>query len=79
MKEIDTGELKEWLSRQDVYTLHHLVRRKFKQPMVIAFSENYQWDMDSANMNKYKEFNEGYFLYSLIFYKNFIYIPYEKI
>ena len=57
---ISRGEIKNWLRKQEVYTLHCPVRRKFKRPVVIAFSENYQWDTDTANMVKYKEFNQGY-------------------
>ena len=48
MKEdITRAEIKDWSSKQEVYTL---ARRKFKRPVVIAFSENYQWDSDTANI-----------------------------
>ena len=43
-------KLKIWLSKQDTYTSHRPVRRKFRRPKVIAFSRNYQWDSDTANM-----------------------------
>ena len=56
-EDITRGEIKDWLWKQEVYT-HHPVRRKFKRPMVIAFTEKYQWDTDTANMVKYKEFNQ---------------------
>ena len=59
-QDITSGQIKDWLRKQEVYTLHRPVRRKFKRPVVIASSENYQWDTDTANMNKYKEFNQGY-------------------
>ena len=50
-KIISRSEIKDWLSKQDAYTLHHPVRRKFKRPVIIAFCENYQWDTGTANMN----------------------------
>ena len=44
--------LKKWLSMQESYTSHHPVIRDFKRPRVLAFSLNYQWDSDMANMVK---------------------------
>ena len=52
--------LKKWLSMQESYTSHHPVIRDFKRPRVLAFSLNYQWDSDTANMVKYKDYNDGY-------------------
>ena len=34
--------------------------------MVITFTENYQWDTDTANMVKYKEFNQGYGYFAVL-------------
>ena len=39
---------------------HHPVVRSFRRPRVLAFSLNYQWDGDTANMLKYKDYNDGY-------------------
>ena len=50
-KEIKPKKLKVWLSKQEAYTSHFPVRRKFQRPRVLAFSKNYQWDTDTANMN----------------------------
>ena len=52
--------LKKWLSMQESYTSHHPVVRNFSRPRVLAFSLNYQWDSDTANMVKYKDSNDGY-------------------
>ena len=52
--------LKKWLSMQESYTSHHPVIRDFKRPRVVAFSLNYQWDSDTANMVKYRDYNDGY-------------------
>ena len=36
------------------------VRRHFKRPRVLAFSPNYQWDSDTANMVSYQKHNDNY-------------------
>ena len=52
--------LKRWLSMQEAYTSHHPVNRVFRRPRVLAFSLNYQWDTDTGNMVKYRDYNDGY-------------------
>ena len=52
--------LKKWLSMQEAYTSHHPVNRVFRRPRVLAFSLNYQWDTDTGNMVKYRDYNDGY-------------------
>ena len=59
-KNIKPKKLKVWLSKQEAYTSHYPARRKFQRPRVLAFSKNYQWDTDTANMNQYKKYNDGY-------------------
>ena len=49
-----------WLAKQEAYTSHHPVRRRFKRPKVLSFSKNYQWDTDTANMVKYRKSNDNY-------------------
>ena len=36
------------------------MRRHFKRPCVLAFSKNYQWDSDTANMVSYEKENDNY-------------------
>ena len=48
------------MSKQEAYTSFFPSKRRFKRPRVIAFYKNYQWDTDTANMTKYKDYNEGY-------------------
>ena len=59
-KEIKPKKLKVWLSKQEAYTSHFPAGRKFQRPRVLAFSKNYQWDTDTANMNRYRDYNDGY-------------------
>ena len=59
-KKISRKDIRIWLSKQESYTAHCPVRRRFKRPRVLAFYKNYQWDTDTANMVKYKKQNDGY-------------------
>ena len=52
--------LKKWLSKQETYTTFRPARRTFQRPKVLAFTKNYQWDSDTANMVKYKSDNNEY-------------------
>ena len=52
--------LKKWLSKQETYTTFRPARRTFQRPKVLAFTKNYQWDSDMANMVKYKSDNNEY-------------------
>ena len=45
---------------QEAYTSHHPVNRVFRRLRVLAFSLNYQWDTDTGNMVKYRDYNDGY-------------------
>ena len=60
---------------QEVYTSHHPVNRVFKHSRVLAFSLNYQWDTDTANMAKYKDYNDGYgyFVVFIDIFSRFLY------
>ena len=75
VESIKPKKLKVWLSRQEPYTSHHPVRRRFQRPRVIAFSLNYQWDSDTANMSSYREHNDGYshFVVFMDIFSRFLY------
>lgn len=45
---ITLTDIKKWLSKQDSYTAHRSLRRKFKRPKVLSFSKNYMYDADTA-------------------------------
>ena len=65
LQKLSRKEIKIWLSKQEAYTSHHPVRRKFRRPRVISFSLNYQWDTDTANMVKYKDHNDGFTFFAV--------------
>ena len=64
-KKLSRKDIKMWLSKQEPYTSHHPVRRKFRRPRVISFFLNYQWDTDTANMVKYKDHNDGFSFFAV--------------
>ena len=57
---ISLGELRKWLSAQEIYTKHKPIRRTFKRARVIAPRKFYQFDGDTVNMTRYEKFNGGY-------------------
>ena len=57
---ISRKQIKEWLMKQDTYTLHKPMRRHFKQNRVIVGGIDQQWQMDLADMQSMQKFNDGY-------------------
>jgi hypothetical protein len=53
-------EIKEWLMKQDTYTLHKPMRRHFKRNCVIVGGIDQQWQMDLADMQSMQTFNDRY-------------------
>ena len=51
----------DWLMGQDTYTLHKPARRNFKRNRVIVGGiEEQSWQMDLADMQSLKQYNDGY-------------------
>ena len=65
---ISRKEIKEWLMKQDAYTLHKPMRRHFKRNRVIVRGIDQQWQIDMADMQSMQKFNDGY-RYLLVFSK----------
>ena len=57
---ISRKEIREWLMKQDAYTLHKPMRRHFKRNRVIVGGIDQQWQMDLADMQSMQKFNDGY-------------------
>ena len=53
-------QIKEWLMKQDAYTLHKPIRRRFKRNRVIVGRIDQQWQMDLADMQSMQKFNNSY-------------------
>lgn len=54
------NQVKDWLNKQDVYTLHKKVNRQLQRPRVVVSEVDQQWDGDTVNFVKYKKQNKGY-------------------
>ena len=53
-------QISDWLMGQDTYTLHKPARRNFKRNRVIVGGIDDQWQMDLADMQSLKLYNDGY-------------------
>ena len=56
---IPEQDVERWLSEQDTYTLHKLVRRRFKRRCVVVGGPNQQWQADLVDMSRLKKVNDG--------------------
>ena len=54
------NKVKEWLSFEDVYTLHKPVRRKFLRRRTIVGGIDHQWQADLIDLQKLKKENAGH-------------------
>ena len=50
----------DWLIKQEDHAVHRQERGKFQRRRVVSPFVDYQWDADTANMTKYKKYNDGY-------------------
>ena len=57
--EIKRKLLKEWLTAQETYALHHQTRQRFKRPRVMVAGVGIQADSDLIDMSLYSRFNNG--------------------
>ena len=58
--QITGTKLRNWLAKQENYTKHRSLKRKFPTLKVISPHKNYQWDGDTMNMTRYGKHNSGY-------------------
>ena len=52
--------VQDWLSEQDVYTLHKPARRQYKRSRVIVFGIDEQFQADLADVQNLSQYNKGY-------------------
>jgi hypothetical protein len=57
---LSRGKIKKWLQKQETFTLHRQINRKFKRTRVVVPEIGYQWDADTAVMSAYSSENDGY-------------------
>ena len=58
--DVTRNQIKEWLMKQDTYTLHKSIRRRFKRNLVMVGGIDQQWQMDLADMQSMQKLNDGY-------------------
>ena len=57
---ITRAQIKEWLKKQDTYTLHRPARKRFKRNRVEVFGINSQWQADLVDLSSLKRWNKQY-------------------
>ena len=58
--DVTRNQIKEWLMKQDTYTLHKPIRRRFQRNRVMVGGIDQQWQMDLADMQSMQKHNDGY-------------------
>ena len=53
-------QVADWLARQDAYTLHRPIRRRFPRRKVSARDIDYLWQADLVDMTHLADHNDGY-------------------
>ena len=71
---ISKNQLKKWLQKQESYTLHKQVKRKFPRNKVVVGGINQQWDIDIADLSLFARQNKGYkyFLLSIDVFSKYV-------
>ncbi len=71
---LDRKKIRKWLEKQEPYTVHRKVIRKFSRRKVVVPYIDYQWELDTAYMTNYTDDNDGvgYFLLQIDAFSRFI-------
>ena len=66
-KSIKLDDVRKWLRKQNTYTLHKPIRRKFRRRQTVVGGIDYQWQGDLADVSSMSKYNDGYrYLFCLI-------------
>ena len=57
---ISCKQVQDWLSQQDVYTLHKPARRHYKTSRIIVFGIDEQFQADMVDVQNSSRYNKGY-------------------
>ena len=58
--DVTLEKVKDWLSAQDVYTLHKPAWKKMKRNKIVVYGIDHQWQVDLADVNSLAKSNSGY-------------------
>ena len=59
-KKVKLDDVRNWLRKQQTYTLHKQIRRKFLRRKTVVAGIDYQWQADLADMSKMSKVNDKY-------------------
>lgn len=57
---LSRAKIKKWLQKQETFTLHRQIYRKFKRTQVVVPEIGFQWDADTAVMTSFLKDNDSY-------------------
>jgi transposase InsO family protein len=64
---ITQKQIRKWLKSQDVYTLHHPVKKKFSRNHYLVQNIDQLWEIDLCDLKMFKKYNDDYtFLLTVI-------------
>lgn len=74
--DISLSDIKEWLQRQEPYTLHRSLKRRFKRNKVIVAGIDDQWDADLIDVANIQKYNDGtrYILLVIDIFSRFLWL-----
>lgn len=75
-KKITHKEISEWLRKQETYTLHRRLRRKFPRNRVVVGGYMQQWDADLMDMSNVSKYNGGitYVLVAIDIFSRYLFV-----
>ena len=59
-KKVSGKELKNWLTKQDTYTLHKPVRHHFKRQRILVSDIDEQWEADLVDLSALSKHNKNF-------------------
>ena len=60
IKNLTKQDLKKWSIKSNTYTIHKSARKKFRRERIYTSKIDYLWEIDSVDVSRLKEFNDGY-------------------
>ena len=75
-KKITHKQVREWLRKQETYTLHRRLKRKFPRNRVIVGGYMQQWDADLMDMTNLAKYNGGvtYVLVAIDIFSRYLFV-----
>ena len=71
---LSKAKIQSWLEKQEPYTVHKGIVRKYRRRRIVTPYPDYQWEADVAYMNRYTKDNDGigYFLLVIDTFSKFV-------